>query len=135
MRVLNIGHSEDIMQLNRRALGIEEDNFETARDGSQALERLAQMQPLPDLIIITNFNMNPKNGKEFLREFRERTLGDYRESARIPIIVTPGAGDDYGEELRHANIYALEKPYHMDDLKQIVEGIFKSHACHAQIYN
>jgi DNA-binding response OmpR family regulator len=124
MRLLNIGHSEDIMEMNRKALGIEKNDFETASDGRQALEILAKR--LPDLIIITNFNMVPTNGREFLREFKQRTLGDYKESASIPILVTFGAGDDYGEELRHANVYALEKPYSINDLKQKVQGLLSN---------
>jgi two-component system, chemotaxis family, chemotaxis protein CheY len=69
MRALVIDDSKAIRIILRRLLG--ELGFEVveAADGRQALERLAELQPAPELVLV-DWNMPEMNGLEFVREVR-----------------------------------------------------------------
>ena len=69
MRALVIDDSKAIRIILRRLLA--ELGFEVveAADGRQALGRLAELEPRPDLVLV-DWNMPEMNGLEFVREVR-----------------------------------------------------------------
>lgn len=120
-KFLNVGSSLDITELNRTALNVGGDNFKVAGNGQQALEQLAQMGLLPDLVIITNFGMPIMNGRDFLKRFREE-----ERYSRIPVLVTHDMPWEYEDTLNFNRVYFLRKPYQLDDFKRKIEEILQN---------
>ena len=117
--VLNVG-SKDITNINRRVLEIPEERFQFASDGMMALDILANSERLPDLIIISNFEMPVING----RALSQRIKTDERYSG-IPILITHDVEDDYKEVLKHNGVHYLTKPYETSKFKKLVNDIVR----------
>ncbi len=110
--VLVVDDDPDLLNMVELLLDAEGYRVDTARDGEEALQKVAQ--ELPALILL-DMKMPGMDGWTFAREFRN--LYD----RRAPIVVLTAAEDAQkrAEEI-DAQAY-LGKPFDIDDLIRIVE--------------
>jgi len=110
--VLVVDDDPDLLSMVELLLGAEGYRVNTARDGEEALQKVAQEMPA---VILLDMKMPGMDGWAFAREFRR--LFD----RRAPIVVLTAAEDAQrrAEEIE-AEGY-LGKPFEIDDLTLIVE--------------
>ena len=112
MRALVIDDSKAIRIILRRLL--DELGFDVAEaaDGREALARLAELQPPPDLVLV-DWNMPEMNGLEFVREVR---ASDGNHDVTMVMVTTETESEQVVRALAAgANEYVM-KPFTKDVL-------------------
>ena len=121
MRILVVDDSaEDILLLEEamQEFGLAA-VLECAYDGEQALARLRDGAPLPDLVLL-DLNMPRRNGREVLEELKQDAA---LRSLPVIIFSTSSSPRDVGDCYdRHANSY-LVKPIDFDGLGDVVRAL------------
>ena len=118
-RVLAIDDSTVALEMYRLILsqyrGCE---FVTARNGAEALGRLARQEPI-DLILL-DINMPVMNGLEFLRWIRNEAA--HKE---IPVIIisTEGREEDTLQGLKLGAQAYIRKPFQESELRALIKKI------------
>lgn len=110
--VLIVDDDPDMLELQEEALESRGYRVATARDGEEALRRVAEQEPH---VVLLDMRMPVMDGWTFARAFRERY------GRRIPIVVVTAAEDS---RLRADEIGAdadLGKPFELEQLYSVVE--------------
>jgi DNA-binding response OmpR family regulator len=67
-------------------------------------------------LLITDLVLGPSGGDELIRAIR-------RKDARVPILAVTGFGQEVAQEALDAGAdYILRKPFHLLELRKIIEG-------------
>ena len=96
-----------------------EAQLESACDGEQALRRLRDGRPLPDLVLL-DLNMPRRSGREVLEELKQDAA-----LRALPVIIFSTSSSPLDVEDcydRHANSY-LVKPIDFDGLGDVVRAL------------
>ncbi len=121
MRILVVDDSAEDIQLLEEAIqeyGLDVE-LESASDGEQALRRLRNGQPLPDLVLL-DLNMPRRSGREVLAELKQDA-----GLRALPVIIFSTSSSPFDVEDcydRHANSY-LVKPLDFDGLSDVVHAL------------
>jgi CheY-like chemotaxis protein len=119
--VLVVDDDIDLLELVGEALSRRGYRVAQARDGEEALRRVAQAEPQ---LILLDMRMPVMDGWAFARALRERY------GRRIPIVVMTAAEDSL---LRAAEVGAnadLGKPFELSRLYEVVEDAIGATAAH-----
>ena len=121
MRILVVDDSaEDVLLLEEalQEFGLDAE-LESACDGEQAMLRLRDGEPLPDLVLL-DLNMPRRSGREVLEELKQDAA-----LRALPVIIfsTSSSPTDIGDCYDgHANSY-LVKPMDFDGLGDVVRAL------------
>ena len=113
--VLVVEDDESIRETLQEILQVEGYKVETATDGREALDRLAQA-PLPSLILLDLMLPNV-NGWQVIEELRQ---DPQTKGAAVPIVITSAAGDIAAATAKKVEGY-LKKPIQLEQLLKTVE--------------
>lgn len=110
-RILVIDNDDSVVRAITTRLDAIGYDCVAANTGAQGLARFAER---PADLVVTDLNMPMLDG-EFL-------LAELRAISRVPIIVVTGFAHDYARVLAiQPNVTVLRKPFHTDDLIDMVE--------------
>ena len=121
MRILVVDDSaEDVLLLEEamQEFGLDAE-LESACDGEQALLRLRDGRPLPDIVLL-DLNMPRRSGREVLEEVKQDAA-----LRSLPVIIFSTSSSPLDVEHcydRHANSY-LVKPIDFDGLGDVVRAL------------
>lgn len=120
MRILVVEDSPLVQQMYGLAFPRREHELTTASDGREALARLGEST---FDVVLLDLRMAGMNGVEFLREVRRRP-----RVTHLPIVLTTSEpeGSELLEEARRLGVTAVvKKPWHPQQLRELVEGIVR----------
>lgn len=116
--VLVIDDDLDLRETIAMALEAEDYDVLTASNGRLALEVLAARSPADISCIVLDLMMPEMDGKEFLRRLHE----EYREFARIPVIIATAMGIPVQNIAIPYPVERIQKPMELDELYRALES-------------
>lgn len=115
-KILIVDDEEMLRTFSQRALDAQRYETQTAENGREALEKLAESKPN---LILTDLNMPEMDGFELCRMVK----GDDRYQD-IPIIAYSGLDNE--EKAREAGADAyIQKPFNVDELYQKIDQLLE----------
>lgn len=113
-RILVVDDEKNIRLMLTQALASEETIVETAVNGEEALEKIAQTSY--DLVLL-DLRLPGMNGLDVLREIRES-----HESLPVILLTAHGTVESAVEAMRVGAVNYLQKPFAPRELREAVEA-------------